>query len=173
MPHLTAGGADSSQLLAALPCPPPARSTAVGTVEFRSLLEPVRTANPFVNYFEASCDRIDLENKVSPRGSGPGGGAGAAPRSGGRSVRRMSRDVRLLQAFLEPYASLPPGRAVQLAYCTSQNAYLDGRRPQFEVAYDILVVAVGEQPATFNTPGVEEHCFFMKASRGAAAALGV
>lgn len=87
-------------------------STAVGTVEFRSLLEPVRTANPFVNYFEASCDRIDLENK--------------------------------------------------LAYCTSQNAYLDGRRPQFEVAYDILVVAVGEQPATFNTPGVEEHCFFMK-----------
>ncbi|KAL4421095.1 hypothetical protein ABPG77_009622 [Micractinium sp. CCAP 211/92] len=87
-------------------------STAVGTVEFRSLLEPVRTANPFVNYFEAACDRIDLENK--------------------------------------------------LAYCTSQNSYLDGRRPKFEVAYDILVVAVGEQPATFGTPGVEEHCFFMK-----------
>jgi hypothetical protein len=39
-------------------------STAVGTVEFRSLLEPVRVANPFVNYFEAECDRIDVQEKV-------------------------------------------------------------------------------------------------------------
>jgi NADH:ubiquinone reductase (non-electrogenic) len=87
-------------------------STAVGTVEFRSLLEPVRVANPFVDYFEASCDKIDLDNKV--------------------------------------------------AYCTSKNAYKDGRLPKFEVPYDILVVSVGEQPATFGTPGVEENCFFMK-----------
>ena len=43
-----------------------------------------------VDYFEASCDRIDLEAKV--------------------------------------------------AYCTSKNAYKNGRRPQFEVPYDILVV---------------------------------
>ena len=40
-------------------------STAVGTIEFRSLLEPVRVANPFVDYFEAACDRVDLEGKVS------------------------------------------------------------------------------------------------------------
>lgn len=86
--------------------------SAVGTVEFRSLLEPVRTSNPFVNYFEAACDRVDTDNKV--------------------------------------------------AYCTSKNAYLDGRRPAFEVPYDILVVSIGERPATFGTPGVEEHCFFMK-----------
>ena len=56
-------------------------STAVGTVEFRSLLEPVRTANPFVNYFEANCDRIDTGNKVggcSGRGSIRGAGGAAA-----------------------------------------------------------------------------------------------
>ena len=29
-------------------------------------------------------------------------------------------------------------------------------------ADDILVVAVGEQPATFGVKGVEEHCYFMK-----------
>ncbi|KAI7841841.1 hypothetical protein COHA_004370 [Chlorella ohadii] len=104
-------------------------STAVGTVEFRSLLEPVRVANPFVDYFEASCDKIDLDNKV--------------------------------------------------AYCTSKNAYKDGRLPKFEVPCrfllpvkmhttllewddDILIVSVGEQPATFGTPGVAENCFFMK-----------
>ena len=53
---------------------------------------------------------------------------------------------------------------LQVAYCTSQNTYLDGRRPQFEVPYDVLVVSIGERPATFGTPGVAEHCFFMKAS---------
>jgi NADH:ubiquinone reductase (non-electrogenic) len=49
-----------------------------------------------------------------------------------------------------------------VAYCTSKNNYLDGRKPAFEVPYDILVVAIGEQPATFGTPGVAENCFFMK-----------
>lgn len=39
-------------------------STAVGTVEFRSLLEPIRAANPFATYFEASCDKLDVEKKV-------------------------------------------------------------------------------------------------------------
>ncbi len=32
-----------------------------------------------------------------------------------------------------------------------------------QVAYDILVMAVGETTATFGVPGVSEHCFFMKA----------
>ena len=56
-------------------------------------------------------------------------------------------------------------RTPQVAYCTSRNAYEDGLRPQFEVPYDLLVVAVGERPATFGVAGVEEHCYFMKASR--------
>lgn len=29
---------------------------AVGTVEFRSLLEPIRISNPFVTYIEAECE---------------------------------------------------------------------------------------------------------------------
>eukprot|EP00878_Enallax_costatus_P005917 GHUV01006208.1.p1 GENE.GHUV01006208.1~~GHUV01006208.1.p1 ORF type:complete len:338 (+),score=70.72 GHUV01006208.1:311-1324(+) len=87
-------------------------STAVGTVEFRSLLEPIRTSNPYAAYLEASCDRVDADKKV--------------------------------------------------AYCTAAVAFEDGRRPQFEVPYDVLVVAVGERPATFGVPGVAEHCFFMK-----------
>ncbi|KAA8493970.1 putative NADH dehydrogenase [Porphyridium purpureum] len=39
-------------------------STAVGTVEFRSILEPVRVSNEFVTYFEATCENIDQENQV-------------------------------------------------------------------------------------------------------------
>lgn len=35
-----------------------------GTVEFRSLLEPIRNSNPYVTYFEANCDSIDPDKKV-------------------------------------------------------------------------------------------------------------
>eukprot|EP00884_Botryococcus_braunii_P014579 jgi/Botrbrau1/23121/Bobra.0243s0051.1 len=87
-------------------------STAVGTVEFRSLLEPVRTSNPFVEYLEADCLELDLERKV--------------------------------------------------ARCKSEFAYESGNKPEFEIDYDIVVVAVGEKPATYDVPGVYEHCFFMK-----------
>ncbi|KXZ46318.1 hypothetical protein GPECTOR_45g188 [Gonium pectorale] len=40
-------------------------STAVGTVEFRSLLEPIRTSNPCVTYLEAECDSLDPDAKVA------------------------------------------------------------------------------------------------------------
>ncbi|PNW83287.1 hypothetical protein CHLRE_05g232200v5 [Chlamydomonas reinhardtii] len=40
-------------------------STAVGTVEFRSLLEPIRTSNPCVTYLEAECDSLDPHTKVA------------------------------------------------------------------------------------------------------------
>jgi NADH dehydrogenase FAD-containing subunit len=42
---------------------------------------------------------------------------------------------------------------LQVAYCTAAVAFEDGRRPQFEIEYDMVVVAVGEQPATFGVPG--------------------
>lgn len=35
-------------------------------------------------------------------------------------------------------------------------------RPDFELAYDKLVIAVGAENNTFNTPGVEKHAHFLK-----------
>ena len=35
-------------------------------------------------------------------------------------------------------------------------------RPQFDMKYDYLVVAIGSENNTFNTPGVEEHAHFLK-----------
>ncbi|KXZ46316.1 hypothetical protein GPECTOR_45g186 [Gonium pectorale] len=40
-------------------------STAVGTVEFRSLLEPIRTSNPCVTYLEAECEELDPQGKLA------------------------------------------------------------------------------------------------------------
>lgn len=39
-------------------------ATAVGTVEFRSIVEPIRKANPFVNYYEAYAVDVDPHNKL-------------------------------------------------------------------------------------------------------------
>jgi NADH:ubiquinone reductase (non-electrogenic) len=85
---------------------------AVGTVEFRSLLEPIRIANEYVTYCEAKCTSVDLQAKV--------------------------------------------------AKCISVISDGSGKKREFEVPYDKLVVAVGEQPASFGVPGVKENCFYMK-----------
>ncbi|GFH31809.1 FAD NAD(P)-binding domain-containing [Haematococcus lacustris] len=47
---------------------------------FRSLLEPIRTSNPFASFFEASCDAIDLEHKVVTCTSAFAYDGGARPR---------------------------------------------------------------------------------------------
>ena len=91
-------------------------SAAVGTVEFRSVLEPVRVSNPTVTYLEAEADEVDLEKKV--------------------------------------------------ARCTA--AVLEGEqetgepRQRFEIAYDVVIFALGEQSATFGVPGVRENAYFLK-----------
>jgi hypothetical protein len=38
-------------------------ASAVGTVEFRSICEPIRNVNPLANYLEAAANSIDLDNK--------------------------------------------------------------------------------------------------------------
>lgn len=37
-----------------------------------------------------------------------------------------------------------------------------GENPEFTLNYDLLIVAVGAQNNTFNTPGVERNCHFLK-----------
>lgn len=41
-------------------------------------------------------------------------------------------------------------------------SFLARSRPQFELNYDVLVVSIGSENNTFNTPGVEEHAHFLK-----------
>lgn len=92
-------------------------STAVGTVEMRSVLEPTRRylqrRLPQAHYFEAKCSNIDHQNKI---------------------VTCVWEDISAFSGVVE----------------------------KFDIAYDYLVIAVGAHVNTFNTPGVVEHCHFMK-----------
>lgn len=91
-------------------------SVTCGTVEARSIVEPIRKMfekkKKDVTYYEAECFKIDATKK-----------------------------------------------AVQCRSAVGTN--LDGNG-DFEVDYDYLVVALGATVNTFNTPGVMEHCHFLK-----------
>ena len=40
-------------------------STTVGTIEFRSIIEPIRTARKGIRFYQAKCVRLDVENKIA------------------------------------------------------------------------------------------------------------
>jgi NADH:ubiquinone reductase (non-electrogenic) len=82
-------------------------STTVGTIEFRSIIEPIRRARRGVGYFRATAVSVDSSTS------------------------------------------------------TVRCAPVDGDS-QFDIPYDVLVIAVGAASATFNVPGVREHALFLK-----------
>ncbi|OAY63489.1 external alternative NAD(P)H-ubiquinone oxidoreductase B2, mitochondrial-like [Ananas comosus] len=91
-------------------------SVTCGTVEPRSIVEPIRRVvnkkGADIKFWEAECFKIDPTNKK--------------------------------------------------IHCHSDiGTNLDGTG-EFVVDYDYLVIAVGARSNTFNTPGVEEHCHFLK-----------
>ncbi|EPS60856.1 hypothetical protein M569_13947, partial [Genlisea aurea] len=91
-------------------------SVTCGTVEARSVVEPVRNIirkrNGVIQFWEAECLKIDHANR--------------------KVFCRCSVDENL----------------------AGDN--------EFSLEYDYLVIAVGAQVNTFNTPGVMEHCHFLK-----------
>ncbi|CAA7054662.1 unnamed protein product [Microthlaspi erraticum] len=91
-------------------------SVTCGTVEARSVVEPIRNMgrkNVEMSFLEAECFKID------------------------------------------------PGK--KKVYCRSkQGVDSKGKKQEFDVDYDYLVIATGAQSNTFNIPGVEENCHFLK-----------
>ncbi|CAA0816192.1 External alternative NAD(P)H-ubiquinone oxidoreductase B1- mitochondrial [Striga hermonthica] len=91
-------------------------SVTCGTVEARSIVEPVRNIikkrNGEIKFWEAECLKIDPTNKK--------------------------------------------------VFCRSNiDENLAGSN-EFSLEYDYLVIAIGAQVNTFGTPGVSEHCHFLK-----------
>ncbi|KAH6680766.1 hypothetical protein B0J14DRAFT_579329 [Halenospora varia] len=90
-------------------------SCTTGTVEHRSIMEPIRSITRHkqaaVKFFEAEATKIDPERKV---------------------------------VYID------------------DNSDVKGASNKTEVAYDMLVVSVGAENATFGIPGVKEHSCFLK-----------
>ncbi|KAL5997153.1 External alternative NAD(P)H-ubiquinone oxidoreductase B1, mitochondrial [Asimina triloba] len=91
-------------------------SVTCGTVEARSIVEPIRKIVEKkigeIQFWEAECVKIDTASKR--------------------------------------------------VHCRCNNYLTIEEEKDFFVEYDYLVIAVGAQANTFNTPGVMEHCHFLK-----------
>ncbi len=115
-------------------------STAVGTLEFRTALEPIRRKRSRVDYFQAWAKEVDFASKtvrlegslIEPTVTNSNAGS-----------TRSDRNARGEEAKLLEKTDRHKGKV-------------------FDVQYDKLVVAVGCYSQTFDTKGVKEHAFFMK-----------
>ncbi|MCJ1339649.1 hypothetical protein MMC09_004939 [Bachmanniomyces sp. S44760] len=107
-------------------------STAVGTLEFRNTLEPVRSRRSAVQYFQGWADDVNFNKKTL-------------------TVEEATVDPR--QSLALTHTDVGPKGSVSKAR---------KRGEVFDIAYDKLVVAVGCYSQTFNIKGVREHSLFLK-----------
>ncbi|KAL8381439.1 hypothetical protein RB595_005622 [Gaeumannomyces hyphopodioides] len=112
-------------------------STAVGTLEFRAVVEPVRRLG--VTFHQGWADDVDFDRRVVRVEANVGDDTAA------RTTRR----------FLAP---APPEKSRDGGASQSPTE----RGPMVEVPYDKLVVAVGAYSQTFGIEGVSEHAHFLR-----------
>jgi len=117
-------------------------SVSVGTVETRTVVEPVRPlVGTNIKFLEAECVDVDPEKKRVVCQSSPSFDGNQTKES-----QFSQRDV-----------------ADNIGGSSSRRVHDGARtRPPFELDYDVLVVAVGAENNTFNTPGVDSHAHFLK-----------
>ncbi|KAI0753299.1 FAD/NAD-P-binding domain-containing protein [Daedaleopsis nitida] len=109
-------------------------SCAVGTLEFRAAIEPVRRYTPAVRSYTAWCDSIDFQHK------------------------------KLLCTPATPPVHFPGSSPVPAANTDVHGTAtpIGANSDKFELTYDKLVIAVGAYSQTFDVPGVKEHAHFLK-----------
>ncbi|ORY04258.1 pyridine nucleotide-disulfide oxidoreductase-domain-containing protein [Clohesyomyces aquaticus] len=113
-------------------------STAVGTLEFRTALEPIRGRRTKFEYFQGWADGVDFKNKT----------------------------VAIEEAVDDPTQSLAPTRERHANKTKHEREVEKVREAKkgtlFNLSYDKLVITVGCYSQTFNTPGVRENAYFLK-----------
>lgn len=108
-------------------------STSVGTLEFRTALEPVRHRDQSISFFQGWADSVDLEKK----------------------------ELEIEEAVEDPLQGL--GLAAERDEGQDEGKAVKKQKGKlFRMPYDKLVVAVGCYNQTFGTPGVKEHAYFLK-----------
>ncbi|KAL6707851.1 hypothetical protein ACN47E_003751 [Coniothyrium glycines] len=113
-------------------------STSVGTLEFRTALEPVRSRRTNVEFFQGWADDVDFKDKT----------------------------VSIEEAVDDPFVGLALTTDRHAGETREQRAIEKQKYAEkgklFDLTYDKLVVTVGCYSQTFGTPGVKENAFFLK-----------
>ncbi|CAM9719719.1 unnamed protein product [Ectocarpus sp. 12 AP-2014] len=146
-------------------------AASVGTVDVRSITEPIRMANPCVKY--VSGEVIDVkpgDKKVVV----------ALPSPQEKRPPQMHVSAASTAPNLPPLvhskgpaegATAATGSALSRAGEGSLSqeplGSLDDAKPLMELSYDKLVYAVGTKTGTFGVPGVRENCYMLKEANDA------
>ena len=130
-------------------------SAAVGTVEYRSVTEPIRVTNPYIdNFVEGRAIGVDVEGKklqvhLTSLSTATGAFKGLA------SSAACRLEPETLQSFLD-YSE--DGGIVK----KDQSR---GASEVIELNYDYLLCAVGTASRSNIVKGAKEHCFNLKTSQ--------
>lgn len=116
--------------------------TASGSLDFSSIVEPVRDPKSNVDFIQAAAHSIDLQKKTILCES-------TVVKSGVTETPRTHEQERLHDDIPETGPKPPVERRWE------QGDF-------FEVPYDKLVISVGAVSRTFNTPGVLHNSMFFK-----------
>jgi NADH dehydrogenase len=120
-------------------------STSVGTLEFRSILEPVRRLKGNVGFFQGWADDIDFDRKMI-------------------RVETNAAEEAASKTIVPP-PSPSPSETPGLEKETTMEIAATTRKPKgdlINIPYDKLVIACGAYSQTFGIEGVREHAHFLR-----------
>ncbi|EMC95802.1 hypothetical protein BAUCODRAFT_34570 [Baudoinia panamericana UAMH 10762] len=110
-------------------------STSVGTLEFRTALEPVRSRGSKYEYIQGRADAVDFGKK----------------------------EIMVRETVRDPNQGLLGVRAGEVKDERPLEMRIEASRGSlFSMHYDKLVISVGSYSQTFGIPGVKENAFFLK-----------
>ena len=113
-------------------------STAVGTLEFRNALEPVRDRNCPAQFIQGWADDVDF----------------------------LKKTISIEEAVVDPHQGLAPASPIP-AGSTGEKLQNEKTRKSkkgqlFDLKYDKLVISVGCYSQTFNIPGIKDNANLLK-----------
>eukprot|EP01088_Endostelium_zonatum_P013692 TRINITY_DN2844_c0_g1_i1.p1 TRINITY_DN2844_c0_g1~~TRINITY_DN2844_c0_g1_i1.p1 ORF type:complete len:730 (-),score=173.64 TRINITY_DN2844_c0_g1_i1:36-2225(-) len=127
-------------------------SATIGTVNERSIIEPIRDmCKGQYNYIKGKAKSIDLEKKVVTCVSSASKVVSNTIRTPTTPVREGTQVVTKAEG-----ENLSEEDSVQKVSAQVIDKVV------FSLPYDKLVVAIGAKNNTFGTPGVVQHCHFLK-----------
>lgn len=116
-------------------------STSVGTLEFRTILEPVRRLPGKIGFYQGWADDIDFDRKVIRVE------ANAAEEVASKTIIPASLSSMFETSATEKTVAAPVKKA---------------RGDLIDIHYDKLVIACGAYTQTFGIEGVSEHAHFLR-----------
>jgi len=129
-------------------------SAAVGTVEYRSMTEPIRVTNPYIdNFVEGRAIGVDVEAK---------------------KVQVQLTSLSTVTGAFKGVASDAPCRLdpepVQTSIVYNEDGSIQrdkrmGAGDVIELSYDHIICSVGTASRSNIVPGAKEHCFNLKTSQ--------